>query len=163
MIFVGDDNSVEPRGASKRHGYELVGFWRPQSWLAIDAVYTGSQAHYTELTDGGYNIEGSVESAGELGIAATKGAWELSGRLRYLGGYPLLPDNSQRAEAETMVNLRLARKFANIMLYGEVLNVLDHTGKDIVYYYENAYDPAGGRVSRAEEPRTVRLGVKYEF
>ncbi len=177
LIFVGDDNSVEARGASKRHGYELVGFWRPQSWLAIDAVYTGSQAHYNELTDGGYNIEGSVKSAGELGIAATKGVWEFSSRLRYLGGYPLLPDNSQHAEAETMLNLRLARKFANIMLYGEVLNVLDHDGKDIVYYYGtnvSGVDPTPdpndleatrikGRVSRAEEPRTVRLGVKYEF
>ncbi len=169
LIFVGDDNSVEPRGASRRHGYEITGFWRPQEWLAIDAVYTGSQAHYVEETDGGYNIEGSVASAGELGVAATKGAWEFSGRLRYLGGYPLLPDKSQRTEAETMLNLRAARKFKHITLYGEVLNVLDHKGKDIVYYYENAYDTVyntsgtEGRVSRAEEPRTVRFGLKYEF
>ncbi len=177
LIFVGDDNSVEPRGASKRHGYEMVGFWRPQSWLAIDAVYTGSKARYQQLTDGGYHIEGSVESAGELGVAATKGVWEFSGRLRYLGGYPLLPDNSQRADAETMLNIRLARKFTNITLYGEMLNVLDHDGKDIVYYYgtnvkgiDAVPDPnhldatrVDGRVSRAEEPRTVRVGVKYEF
>ena len=177
LIFVGDDNSVEPRGASRRHGYEVVAFWRPQPWLAIDAVYTGSQAHYVEAIDGGTNIEGSVSSAGELGIAATKGVWEFSGRLRYLGGYPLVPDNSQRAEGEAMLNLRAARKFAHITLYGEVLNVLDHQGKDIVYYYGTnvaGYDPTpdpnnldatrvDGRVSRAEEPRTVRLGVKYEF
>ncbi|MGD9841459.1 MAG: TonB-dependent receptor [Steroidobacteraceae bacterium] len=168
LIFVGDDNSVEPRGASRRHGYELVAFWRPMPWLAIDGVYTGSQAHYVELTDGGYNIEGSVASAGEFGVAATKGAWEFSSRLRYLGGYPLIPDNSQHTDAEFMVNLRVARKFEHITLYGEVLNVLDDTGKDIVYYYANAYDAAysaspEGRVSRAEEPRTVRVGVKYEF
>lgn len=177
LIFVGDDNSVEARGASKRHGYELVGFWRPQSWLAIDAVYTGSQARYNELTDGGYDIEGSVASAGEFGVAATKGAWEFSSRLRYLGGYPLLPDNSEQAEAETMLNLRLARKFVRITLYGEVLNVLNDTGKDIVYYYGTnvaGMDPTpdpnnldltriDGRVSRAEEPRTIRLGLKYEF
>jgi len=177
LIFVGDDNSVEPRGASRRHGYELVAFWRPREWLAIDGVYTGSQARYTELTDGGYDIEGSVASAGELGIAATKGAWEFSGRLRYLGGYPLLPDNSRHTDAETMLNLRAAHKFEHITLYGEVLNVLDHKGKDIVYYYGTnvaGYDPApdpndldatrvDGRVSRAEEPRTLRFGVKYEF
>ena len=177
LIFVGDDNSVEPRGASRRRGFEMVGFWRPQPWLAIDAVYTGSKARYRDLTDGGYDIEGSVENAGELGIAATKGVWEFSGRLRYLGGYPLLPDNSQRADGETMLNLRLARKFTHITLYGEVLNVLDHQGKDIVYYYGTnvtGIDPVpdpnnleatrvDGRVSRAEEPRTLRLGVKYEF
>jgi hypothetical protein len=182
LIFVGDDNSVEPRGASKRHGFELVAFWRPMPWLAIDGVYTGSQAHYAQLIEGddglsGTNIEGSVASAGELGVAATKGDWELSARLRYLGGYPLVPSNSEHTDAETMLNLRAARKFTHITLYGEVLNVLDHHGKDIVYYYGTnvaGIDPTpdpnnldatrvNGRVSRAEEPRTVRFGVKYEF
>ncbi|MGC3981872.1 MAG: TonB-dependent receptor [Steroidobacteraceae bacterium] len=184
LIFVGDDNSVEPRGGSKRHGYEVVAFWRPKEWLAIDAVYTGSQAHYVDFTydddtetTGGHNIEGSVKSAGELGIAATKGAWEFSGRLRYLGGYALVPSNTQKTDAETMLNLRAARKFEHITIYGEVLNALDHKGKDIVYYYGTnvaGYDPTpdpddldatrvDGRVSRAEEPRTLRVGLKYEF
>jgi len=76
-----------------------------------------------------------------------------------------------------MLNLRLARKFVRITLYGEVLNVLNDTGKDIVYYYGTnvaGMDPTpdpnnldltriDGRVSRAEEPRTIRLGLKYEF
>jgi len=177
LIFVGDDNSVEPRGASRRHGYEVVAFWRPLPWLAIDGVYTGSQAHYVQETDGGYNIEGSVDSAGELGVSAIKGAWEFSARLRYLGGYPLLPDNSQRTDAETMLNLRAAHKWTHITLYGELLNVLNHDGKDVVYYYGTnvaGVDPVpdpnnldatrvDGRVSRAEEPRTLRVGVKYEF
>ena len=62
--------------------------------------------------------------------------------------------------------------------YAELLNIFDEHGKDIVYWYE-AYvpglDPPGEtsadidcavvncRVSRAEEPRTVRLGVKLAF
>jgi hypothetical protein len=54
------------------------------------------------------------------------------------------------------------------MLYGELLNVFGSHGKDVVYYYETylpAIDPAPteGRVSRAEEPRTVRVGLKYSF
>jgi hypothetical protein len=54
------------------------------------------------------------------------------------------------------------------MLYGEVLNLFDAHGKDIVYYYE-AYLPAidtgptEGRMSRVEEPRTLRVGVRYNF
>ncbi len=185
LIFVGDDNSVEPRGASRRQGYEVVAFWRPQPWLAIDGVYTGSRARYAEETDGGYHIEGSVKSAGEVGVAAIKDAWEFSARLRYLGGYPLLPDNSQRTGSETMLNLRAAYKMKHITLYGELLNALNHEGKDIVYYYGthvagadpdfppppfDPNDPAQletvrevGRISRAEEPRTLRVGVKYEF
>lgn len=172
LIFVGDDNTVEPKGGSHRRGYELVVFWRPLEWLGIDAVYTDSRARYDndQMTDendvlipGTRYIEGGVESAGEIGVAATTGEWELSARLRYLGPYALLPDNSQRADAETMLNLRAAYNFKYFTVYGELLNAFDHKGKDIVYFYENAFDPEGGRVSRAEEPRTVRVGLKYKF
>ncbi|RYZ81452.1 MAG: TonB-dependent receptor, partial [Moraxellaceae bacterium] len=164
LIFVGDDNTVEPKGGSKRQGYELVTFWRPVSWLGIDAVYTGSQARSTDPEEaGGKYIEGGVENAGEIGISAVKNDWEFSARLRYLGPYPLVPDNSVRADSESMLNIRLAHDFDHVTLYGEVLNVLDHKGKDIVYFYENAFDSSGGRVSRAEEPRSVRLGLKYKL
>ena len=113
----------------------------------------------------------------EVGIAAIKDAWEFSARVRYLGGYPLLPDNSQHTDAETMLNLRAAYKMRHITLYGELLNALNDKGKDVVYYYGTnvpGIDPTpdpnnldatrvDGRVSRAEEPRTLRVGVKYEF
>ena len=57
-------------------------------------------------------------------------------------------------------------------------NLLDADGKDIVYYYEayvDGFDPPGQtsadidcsvtncRMSRAQEPRTLRVGVKFEF
>jgi hypothetical protein len=56
---------------------------------------------------------------------------------------------SERAGAETMLNLRASRKWGDFVVYGELLNALDNDGKDIVYIYENYYDPNGGRVSRA--------------
>jgi len=177
LIFVGDSNSVEPRGGSRREGYELTAFWRPVEWLGIDAVYTGSRARYVDNPDGLY-IEGSVENAGQIGISAVKDRWEASLRVRYLGEYALTPDNAQRAEGETSINLRGAYTVGKAQLYAEVLNVLDENGKDIVYWYE-AYvpglDPPGTssadidcavtncRVSRAEEPRTLRVGVKFAF
>lgn len=164
LIFVGDDNTVEPKGGSKRHGYEVVAFWRPVDWLGLDFVYAGSNARYEDEQEGGGRfVEGGVEGAGEFGIAATKGDWELSARVRYLGPYPLVPDDSERADAEVMLNLRAAYTYRAVTLYGEVLNILDANGKDIVYFYENSFDPTGGRVSRAEEPRSLRFGVKYAF
>jgi outer membrane receptor protein involved in Fe transport len=177
LIFVGDSNSVEPRGGSRRQGYELAAFWRPVEWLGIDAVYTGSRARYVDNPDGRY-IEGSVEHAGQVGLSAVKDRWEGSLRLRYLGEYALTPDNAQRAGAETSINLRGAYTLGRTTLYAELLNVLDEDGKDIVYWYE-AYiaglDPPGltsedidcdvvnCRMSRAEEPRTLRVGVKFSF
>jgi Outer membrane receptor proteins, mostly Fe transport len=64
LKFVGDSNAVEPTGASKRHGYELVAFWRPRSWLALDGTYTRSHARY----DNGDHIPNAFEDAAQLGV-----------------------------------------------------------------------------------------------
>jgi outer membrane receptor protein involved in Fe transport len=178
LIFVGDSNSVEPRGGSKREGYELTWFWRPLDWLGVDAVYTGSEARYDDNPDGRY-VEGAVEHAGQVGVSAVRERWEASLRVRYLGPYALTPDNARRAGSETSLNLRGAFNVSDdIQIYAELLNVLDADGKDIVYYYEayvDGLDPPGSsseeidcdlvncRMSRAEEPRTVRVGVKWAF
>lgn len=178
LKFVGDSNSVEPSGASERRGYEIVAFWRPIDWLGIDAVYTGSRARYVDEVDGGRRIEGAVEHAGQLGVSAVTGPWEASVRLRYLGPYALVPDNSRRAGSETHLNVRAAYTIGRTTIYGELLNALDEKGKDIVYWYEayvDGLDPPGltsedidcdvvnCRMSRAEEPRTFRVGVTYRF
>jgi outer membrane receptor protein involved in Fe transport len=177
LIFVGDSNSVEPRGGSRREGYELTAFWQPLDWLGIDAAYTGSRARYTDNPEGP-RIEGSLEHVGQLGFSAVKDKWEASLRVRYLGEYALVPDNSQRAEAQTTVGIRGAYTFGRAMWYAELLNVFDEDGKDIVYWYEayvEGLDPPGlssadidcsvvnCRMSRAEEPRTLRVGVKFAF
>ncbi len=178
LKFVGDSNSVEPSGASTRRGYELVAFWRPIDWLGIDAVYTGSRGRYEEEVDGGRRIEGAVEHAGQLGLSAVIGPWEATMRVRHLGPYALVPDNTRRAASETHLNLRAAYTMGRITLYGELLNALDEKGKDIVYWYEayvEGLDPPGSgsedidcdvvncRMSRAEEPRTLRVGLTYRF
>jgi outer membrane receptor protein involved in Fe transport len=177
LIFVGDSNSVEPRGGSRREGYELTAFWRPVEWLGIDAVYTGSRARYVDNPDGPY-VEGSVEHAGQVGISAIKERWEASLRVRYLGEYALTPDNAQRADGETTVAVRGAYTVGRAQWYAELLNLFDRDGKDIVYWYEAivpGLDPPGAssesidcalldcRMSRAEEPRTLRFGVKFRF
>ena len=177
LIFVGDSNSVEPRGGSRREGYELAAFWQPLDWLGIDAVYTGSRARYVDNPDGP-RIEGSLEHAGQLGVSAVKGKWEASLRIRHLGEYALVPDNSRRAEAQTSVGIRGAYTLGRATWYAELLNMFDEDGKDIVYWYEayvDGLDPPGltsedidcsavnCRMSRVEEPRTVRVGVKFSF
>jgi outer membrane receptor protein involved in Fe transport len=170
LKFSGDSNSVVPGPATTRHGYELVGFWRPNSWLAFDAVWTGSHARYLN-SPGAEFVPGAIESAGELGVSAVRAHWELSARLRYLGPYPLIEDNSLTANGEIMINLRAAWKSGgHYTVYGELLNVLNDNGKDIVYFYAahvEGLDPPNvevdGRMSRAEEPRTLRFGLKYSF
>ncbi|MFM1896417.1 MAG: hypothetical protein RLZZ385_1491 [Pseudomonadota bacterium] len=177
LIFVGDSNSVEPKGGSEREGLELTLFWQPRDWLGIDAVWTDSQARYTDNPEGIW-VEGAVENAGQVGISAVRDAWEFSLRGRHLGPYAMTADNSQRAGDLTTVSLRGAWHWQALTLYAEVINLLDNDGKDITYYYEavvpgldlpglSAEDvdcaSVGCRMSRATEPRTLRVGASYRF
>ena len=164
LRFVGDSNAVEPTGASRRRGYEVVAFWRPVEWLAIDGNYSASHARY----DNGDHIPNAFENSASLGVSYVSDAWKASVRLRHLGPAPLIEDNSVRDKGSTVINLRGARAFANVEVYGELLNVFDSRDKDIAYYYESyipAFDkaPTDGRLSRVVEPRTVRVGATYRF
>ncbi|MFT3965514.1 MAG: TonB-dependent receptor [Sphingobium sp.] len=165
LRFVGDSNAVEPTGASNRHGYEIVAFWRPLPWLALDGNYTASRSRY----DNGDRIPNAFENAASVGGSVLLDPWEASVRVRHLGPSPLIEDNSVRDGGSTVVNARAAWKRGHVQLYGEVLNILDSRDKDIAYYYESyipAFDtdgPVEGRLSRVVEPRTVKLGVRYTF
>ncbi len=164
LKFVGDSNAVEPTGASSRHGLELVGFWRPWYWLAIDANFTMSHARY----DNGDYIPNAFENAAAVGASVKLEHWEASVRLRHLGPYPLIEDNSQRDHGSNVINLRGAWKNDHIEVYGEVLNIANSRDKDITYWYESyipRFDPAPveGRLSRVVEPRNFRIGAKYKF
>ncbi|MDB5718699.1 MAG: TonB-dependent receptor [Sphingomonas bacterium] len=164
LRFVGDSNAVEPTGASRRRGYEIVGFWRPLTWLAIDANYTASHSRY----DNGDYIPNAFDNAGQIGVSAIRGEVEASVRLRHLGPYPLIEDNSERNKGSTVVNMRGAWKPGKLEVYAELLNILDSRDKDIEYFYESYIPsvdaaPVEGRLSRVVEPRTFRVGMKYNF
>ncbi len=177
LIFIGDSNAVEPKGASKRDGYELTAFWQPLSWLGVDAVYTDSVARYVSNPDGVY-VENALEQAAQIGISATRDNWDLSLRARYMGPYALTADNTERANSLTTVSLRGARHWDALTVYAEVINLLDTDGREINYFYEahiKGYDAAGEtsadidcsvtncHMSRVTVPQTFRVGVSYKF
>jgi len=177
LIFVGDSNSMEPKGGSEREGFELTMFWQPLYWLGVDAVYTESEARYVNNPDGIY-VEQAVEESAQVGISASKDDWDLALRARYLGPYALTADNSQRADALTTVSLRGAWHWNNLTAYAEVINLLDTDKKEIVYYYPAfvpGLDPVGQSsedincelidctISRATVPSSFRVGVSYKF
>jgi len=164
LKFVGDSNAVEPTGASRRHGYELVAFWRPLPWLAIDGNYTGSHSRY----DNGDHIPNAFENAGQIGVSIIQDKWKFAARLRHLGPYPLIEDNSERDKGSNVVNVRGAYQLGKAEFYAEVVNVLDSRDKDMTYFYESyipAFDaaPTEGRMSRVLEPRTLRVGATFKF
>lgn len=164
LKFVGDSNAVEPTGASRRRGIEVVGFWRPREWLALDFNYTKAHARY----ETGERIPNAFENAMAGGASVVLDGWEGSVRVRHLGPSPLVEDNSVRDKGSTVVNLRGARKFEHIEVYADLLNALGSDDKDIAYFYESfvpGFDtsPVEGRLSRVVEPRTVRVGMTYRY
>ena len=171
LIYVGDSGAVEPSDPGRRHGYELTGFWKPNDWLAFDAVWTGSEARYDGLPEGDNYVPGALESSGELGISAIFPDFNAAARLRYLGPHPLIEDNSLRGDDTLLVNARAAwtpRRFAGWSVYAELLNILDAESDDIDYYYETRLpgEPLGGvlgRNSRIVEPRQLRIGLRKTF
>ena len=171
LIYVGDSGAVEPSDPGRRHGYELTGFWKPNDWLAVDAVWTGSKAHYVGLPKGENYVPGALESSGELGVSAIFPDWNVSGRLRYLGPHALIEDNSVRAKSTALFNLRAAwtpQRFKGWEINAELLNAFNSHGNDIDYFYATRFpgEPADGVEdvnSRVVEPRQVRVGIKKTF
>jgi outer membrane receptor protein involved in Fe transport len=171
LIYVGDSGAVEPSDPGRRRGYEITGFWKPNQWLAIDGVWTGTHSRYVGLPAGEDHVPGALESSGELGVSALFDNWNAAVRVRYLGPHPLIEDNSQRGASTTLVNLRAAwtpRRMKGFELYAELLNALGSKRDDIDYYYETRFpgEPAEGvldRNSRIVEPRQVRVGIRKEF
>jgi outer membrane receptor protein involved in Fe transport len=175
LIYVGDSGAVEPSDPGKRHGYELTAFWRPMEWMAIDAVWTGSESHYEGLPPGQNFVPGALKSSGELGVSAIFPEFNAAGRLRYLGPHALIEDNSIRGESTMLFNIRAAwtprtflDRFSGFEFYGELLNVFDSRKHDIDYFYATRFPgepPEGieGRNSRVVEPRQFRVGIKKTF
>ncbi len=171
LIYVGDSGAVEPSDPGRRRGYELTGFWKPNDWLAVDAVWTGSTARHLGLPEGEDYVPGALESAGELGASAIFPEFNAAARLRYLGPHPLVEDNSQRGAATLLVNARAAwtpQRLAGFSVHAELLNAFASSGDDIDYYYRTRLPgepPEGvlGRNSRIVEPRQVRVGISKTF
>ena len=164
LKFVGDSNAVEPTGASTRHGYELVAFWRPAKWLAIDGNFTASHARYV---NGDY-IPNAFENAGQIGASLILDKWKGSVHFRHLGPYPLIEDNSERDSGSNVLSVRGAYHPGHVEIYAEVVNLLNSRDKDVAYSYESyipAFDsaPTDGPIARVLEPRTVRVGMTYKF
>ena len=177
LIFVGDSNSVEPKGASERDGYELTLFYSPADWFALDASYAASDARYVNNPEG-VHVEQAVEEAAQAGVAIRQERWDASFRVRYLGPYALDAANSLRGESLTTANLRIAYHFPSLTVFLEGINLFDTDGTEISYYYPAyiaGFDPDGLTsddidcdvtnclMSRKTEPRNFSVGLKYEF
>jgi outer membrane receptor protein involved in Fe transport len=169
LIFVGDNGETEASNKSERKGVEGSIFWQPQSWLIIDSDVAFSQARLQPKGQGEQYIPGAIERVFSLGITVHDfGQWDAGLRLRHFGDFALNEDNSQRADAVTMLNVQLGYDFSQRLSASfDVINLTNEEGNDITYLYESRLPGETADVEDVHlhptEPRMVRGSLAYRF
>ncbi|MBQ0730112.1 MAG: TonB-dependent receptor [Oleispira antarctica] len=175
LVFVGDNGETEASDKSERKGVEASIFWQPQSWLIIDSDVALSQARLQPSGQSDQYIPGAIERVFSLGVAVHDfGQWDAGLRLRHFGDFALNEDNSERADAVTMLNAQLGYDFTTSLSGSvEVLNITNEEGNDITYLYDSRLPAVNGNPAEVTdvedvhlhptEPRMVRASLAYRF
>jgi hypothetical protein len=169
LLFLGDAGTTEPTDRSRRWGVEWANFWKPLPWLALDADLALSEARLVDAPEGENHIPGALEQVLAAGLTLEHPKGFLGAlRLRYLGEYPLIEDNSVRAKATTLVNASLGYGYRRLRLMLSVLNLLDSDENDIQYFYTSRLEgEATGGVDDVHlhpvEPRQLRGSITWWF
>jgi outer membrane receptor protein involved in Fe transport len=170
LLFVGDAGTTEPSRPSTRYGVEWLNYWRPKSWLLVDAELAWTHARFSDDDPAGNFIPGALETAAQLGVTVDSlGPWYGSVQVRYLGARPLIEDDSVRSSSTTITNLRVGYHISkNFRVHLDVLNLFDSKDHDIDYYYESfipAIDasPVNDIHFHPVEPREFRLTLVGTF
>jgi outer membrane receptor protein involved in Fe transport len=173
LLFVGDAGTTEPSRPSKRSGIELTANWRPASAWEIDADISLSKSRFRDADAAGDRIPGAMERVVTLGATYNSGPWTVGARLRHFGPHALIEDNSLRAAASTLTNVKLAyRVTQSTEISLDVFNLFNRKANDIEYAYASRLPGEAAFVDGANpsdrhihpsSPRTARVGLKVSF
>ena len=169
LVFVGDAGNTQASRPSKRQGAELGVYWFPSEiWnVELEASYTDSEFDDTDAI--GRKIPGSIPLIVSAGLNAEfDNGYSFGARVRHFGQYPLIEDNSVKSNGSTLLNLRAAKRWQQLSLSADLLNVLNSKAHDIDYYYASRLpgEPVGGVDDihfHSFEPRALRVTVAYQF
>lgn len=169
LVFVGDNGETEASDKSERKGIEGSLFWQPQPWLIMDTDVAFSQARLKPKGRSEQHIPGAIERVFSLGITVHDlGQWDAGLRLRHFGDFALNEDNSERADAVTMLNAQLGYDFTTSLSGSfEIINVTNEEGNDITYLYDSRMPGESSDVEDVHlhptEPRMLRASMEYRF
>jgi len=91
LVFVGDAGTTEAGRPSRRTGFELANYYKPNNWLTIDADIAFARARFRTGAPEGDRIPGAVEGVGSFALAVDNiGPWFGAAQLRYFGPRPLI-------------------------------------------------------------------------
>ena len=179
----GDRGETSPGPPSRRRGVELANYYKPTPWLTIDAdiAYTRARTTVTDTSNSpfiGNYIPNAPEGVASLGASVHDvGPYFGTLRLRYLGRYPLVQDDSVTAKPSALLEAEVGYKFSkNLKVVLQGFNLLNAKADDIAYYYASRLSteplstaiPNGGSGTNdihfhAAEPINGRLSLIYNF
>ncbi len=168
LLFVGDAGNTEASDPSRRVGVTFANFYRVNAQWNADLDVSFTRARFREADEGADRIPGALENVVALGISRDPLEDGVFGaiRLRRFGTYALIEDNSQRANANALVNMQVGYRFGNTRISLSMFNMFDEEHSDIQYFYPSrlAGEPAGGVEDlhfHPAEPRALRVNVSW--
>jgi len=160
---------------SRRQGIEFNATWQAAPWLEFYSGFAASRARYTEPSDDGagghvgtYIPDAPTMTASLTAYVKDLGPWSGALSYRYLGGFPLTPDNGLKDGGYGEWNIDAAYSFDAWKIGLGLYNALDKHANAAAFFYHDrlAGEPAAG-VSDIHvhplEPRSVRLTLTRAF
>jgi hypothetical protein len=171
LVFVGDAGNTEPGRPSRRTGVEFNNYYKPVSWLTIDADLAFARARFKDHDPAGERIPGAVEGVASLAAAVNDiGPWFGALQFRYFGPRPLVEDNGVRSDPTSTLNGRIGYKISPRMrIEFEGFNLANRRASAIDYYYPSrlASEPAASSTTDIHfhpiESRSLRVTLTANF
>jgi outer membrane receptor protein involved in Fe transport len=170
LLFVGDAGTTEASDGSRRFGITLANFWRLTPRLSADLDLSFTRARFLDVAEDEDRVPGALENVVGAGLS-----WDPEGdgllgavRLRHLGAYPLIEDNSVSAESTSIINFAGGYRRGPVQLTISLLNLFDAADADIQYLYASrtAAEPPGGVEGvhfHPIESRQLRISLAWGF
>ncbi|MAR90377.1 MAG: TonB-dependent receptor [Pseudomonadales bacterium] len=137
LVFVGDDATTEPKGATKREGFEIGMYYQPVEWLIMDMDYANSDTRFNTPENGGGHVPDSIKEVVSFGATFDLEIGLYIGiRARYFGPRYLSEDGSIESKSTSLLNANTGYHLDNGVNLGfEIINLLNDEEDDITYYY----------------------------
>jgi outer membrane receptor protein involved in Fe transport len=160
---------------SRRYGAELNATYVPVEWLDLYGSIASTHARFDDATDDGTGhigrfIPNAPTAIGSLGVYLRNlDGWSAGLEYRYLGGFPITPDDLVTGAGYSEVNLDVKYAFGSGWTVGAgVYNLLDSHGDAAEFWYADRLqgEPAAGVADRHVhplEPVTARFTLSKLF
>lgn len=173
LSYDGDAGVTSPGPASRRQGVEFSAQYNPFTWLEFNTDLSFAKARYRAKNLSSYGIDGTYVTNApsfvwSFGVMVDRGPWYGGLQVRWLGGYPLVEDNSLRSNGYQEVNMTLGYRFnKTIKLEASVFNVFNTRAYAAQYAYDYRLTPTAaiqsGATGHPLEPISARLAVTADF